>query len=366
MTRYDARTSRSASPWPRLAVFILATLGFVLIAGCTPGDEVAEDGPPETPAPEPEPEPERETTVPDRETTEDERIVEDPEDATRLAHGTELRRAHVGLPEGWSGTPSGPVVSEYDGQIIEGLEIDASGVQEAAAIDVVHDDVLVRHVRVHHRDGRNGIRFESSTTGGRVEFSEFYGHYREEPHGNFGSIGVVGEGPVDVYRNYFQGGRDGVRIDRGPAKIYENWVEDLHYHPEAHNDGFAHMGGNDAGHEIRFARNRTVDGNSGGIDLYALRGPVQEVTIVDNLVVGGRKGFGIYGGGALGYHEANRSVRIEGNRFEGEFAHSGAVGDGTNAGVDLSRPGNTFEDNTWVGSDEPLPARCGVDRDDCG
>jgi hypothetical protein len=281
-----------------------------------------------------------------------------------IDHGADLRRSQVGLPPGWEGERSGQVVSTHDGQVIENLDVQVSGVDPTAAIDIVHDDVTVRHVRVSHADGRNGVRFASDTTGGRVEFSEFDGENRTQPAGNFGSIGVFAEGVVDVHRNYFQGGRDGVHANRGPSAITENWVENLNYHAQAHNDGFFYLGA-DAYADITFARNRTVAGNSGGVDLYALNGPVQGVEVLDNLVVGQGVGFGIYGGRSHTEYEDNRDVRIEGNRFIGEFGSPSAIGEGTNAGVDPSFPKSTFENNRWLGDEKDLPARCGVRQDEC-
>lgn len=358
---------RASRTGRRLAAALLAA---ALLAGCVPdeGEPPEEDGPedPEDRAPgveqhdDPEPAPGPAPDL-DRAPEEGEEVPVGPDQP--VSHGFELRRGHVGLPEDWSGEPSVQIVSSHDGQVIQNVEVDVSGLDEAAAIDVRHDDVTVRHVRVHHRDGRNGVRFGGDTAGGRVEFSEFYGHYRDEPAGNIGSVGVVGEGPVEVYRNYFEGGRDGVRVEHGHTEVVENWVENLHPNPGAHNDGFAHLGGDDGG--IVFARNRTVEGNSGGIDLYAVTGPVQNVRIVDNLIVGVGVGFGIYGGRTGEQAIENRGVQIEGNRFIGEFAHNPTVGHGSNAGVDLTRPGNTFENNRWMGAPFDLPARCGIRRPEC-
>jgi hypothetical protein len=308
--------------------------------------------------PDPEPDPEDEPTP-----------VEDSDDrhATEISHGTQLRREHTGLPADWNGTPSGQVTSSYHGQVIEHLDVDVSGTDSTAAIDVRHNNVTVRYVRVNHRNGRNGVRFAPGTTGGRVEFSEFNGHYRTEPTGNFGSIGVLVTGEADVYRNFFRGGRDGVHLRSGNSSAVENWVEDLHRHQDAHNDGLLFYG-RDGATNIKFLRNRTVEGNSGGINLYAHDGHIRDVELRDNLIVGVQRGFGLRGGRthvSRNNYQDNRDIRIEGNRFSGTFGYPNALGEGTNAGVDLSRPGNTFTNNRWVGSTTDLPARCGVHRDTC-
>jgi hypothetical protein len=275
-------------------------------------------------------------------------------------HGVGLRRSGVGLPAGWEGVSSGRVASSRAGQVIEGLDV---SVESGVGILVRHDDVTVRYNRVAHRSGANGVEVASGVRGAVVEHNEFNGHYRTES-GNSGSIGVVAYGQAEIVRNFFQGGRDGVHVYGANSRVIENWVDDLHQHSGAHNDGI-YLGGRRGTSDIVIARNRTVAGNSGGIDLYALYGPLQGVQVVDNLIVGTGHGFGIHGGRTFDHHSDNRDIRIEGNRFEGRFGWPQVLGNGTNAAVDLSRPGNTFTNNRWVDSTTNLPPRCGVRQNAC-
>jgi hypothetical protein len=353
----------------QMATFLMRAMDMVIEGPSEDEPEAPSEGEPEAPSEdEPEAPSEGEPEAPSD--PEDEPTpVEDSDDrhATEISHGTQLRREHTGLPADWNGTPSGQVTSSYHGQVIEHLDVDVSGTDSTAAIDVRHNNVTVRYVRVNHRNGRNGVRFAPGTTGGRVEFSEFNGHYRTEPTGNFGSIGVLVTGEADVYRNFFRGGRDGVHLRSGNSSAVENWVEDLHRHQDAHNDGLLFYG-RDGATNIKFLRNRTVEGNSGGINLYAHDGHIRDVELRDNLIVGVQRGFGLRGGRthvSRNNYQDNRDIRIEGNRFSGTFGYPNALGEGTNAGVDLSRPGNTFTNNRWVGSTTDLPARCGVHRDTC-
>jgi len=366
-----ARSARSSRP-------LLAAVGATLLVaaaltGCGPtprdigaknqhGEEPAEVQS-ETPQVRPAPEAESDSQVAGTEPSHP--SIDPPADEVRAdgepTHGVGLRRSDVGLPSGWRGTASGAVRSSHAGQVIEGLEV---SVGSGVAIRVEHDDVTVRYNRVSHRSGANGVVVASGVRGAVVEFNEFNGHYRSES-GNSGSIGVVTYGAADISRNFFQGGRDGVHVYGANSRVIENWVEDLHQHSGAHNDSI-YLGGRSGRSDIVVARNRTIAGNSGGIDLYALYGPLQGVEVVDNLVIGVGKGFGIRGGGqSFDHHPDNRDIKIEGNRFEGRFGWPQVLGEGTNAGVDLTRPGNTFTNNRWVDSTTDLPPRCGVKQDSC-
>lgn len=120
-------------------------------------------------------------------------------------------------------------------------------------------------------------------------------------------------------------------------------------------------------------RNRMIAGSSAGVTMYPWSaGGIKNVLVQDNLVVGVGDGFGLYGGRSftdLGHYCGNANIRIEGNRFEGTFAYMNSTGEGTNAGVDLSRPGNTFNNNRWLPGHGTitgdLPARCGVSQNAC-
>ena len=283
-------------------------------------------------------------------------------DAVAVSHGTELRRHLTGLPDGWTGRPSGAVTSTNDGQVIENLEVTVSG---GAGIKVVHDDVVVRNNRVRHGNGANGVVVASGTEGVVVEYNEFDG--RSEVLGNGGSIGAISDGHVLVRRNRFHNGRVGIQFNAGHSVASENWVEELVRANGSHGNGLSYHGHRtETG--VRFERNRTSAGNSGGVSFYASKGPIRGSSVVDNLIVGDGLGFGLYGGRThleKGHADQNRDVRIEGNRFEGVFRWPAALGAGTNTGVDLRRPGSTFRDNRWTDEGPELHPRCGVRQDAC-
>ena len=317
----------------------------------------------------------------------------DPEPSDEVSHGTELRPGHVGLA-GFEEelTPSEPIVTDHDGQVIEGLEITAEG-RDAAAVTVEHDDVVIRHNRILHRDGATGIRVEEDSEGVVIEFNELdavelsdtaVGHLSEDDgesrNNNVGQRSMTVQGPhALVRRNYIAFTRSGIQVRGSDAEVVENYVNrlarddakdaegDYLNSPEGkalHGTSISMPG--DA-EDVLVARNRAYAGSSGGIILYAEDGPNQDVRIEDNLVVGNDYGFGIYGGRTHDQDNfrENEHIQIEGNRFVGRFSYPDVLGGGTNTGVDLNREGNTFEDNRWLGSSEELPARCGVTRDEC-
>jgi hypothetical protein len=286
----------------------------------------------------------------------------------RVSHGTALRRSDAGLPSGWSGRSSGAITTTRDGQVIEGFDVSVSS---GVAIAVEHDNVVVRNNRVNHRNGANGIVVASSVSNVTVEHNDLEGHNRTNS-GNFGSIGVLTRGEnITVRRNHFRGGRDGIHLYGTNSQAVENWVSHLHQHSGAHNDSVVYGGRTNTYANNTIARNRAIAGNSGGIDLYAMYGPIQGVDILDNLIVGNDKGWGIYGGyaqplsGKPNYHHHNRDIRIEGNRFTPRFGWPVSRGEGSNAAVNTSQPGNTYKNNRWVNGTTDLQARCGVRQNNC-
>ena len=297
-----------------------------------------------------------------------------------VQHGTDLQRSMVGL-EGAaidvaSLTPSGPLVTTHDEQVIQNLHIDATGSDGTfGALTIRHNDVLVRNCLVSHRQGRNGIRIDSNAARTKVEYCELHGRYRTAPTSNTGSIGVQVNGPnAEVFRCVFRGGRDGMHLRGFGGRAFENWVIDLHVSGSEHTDS-VYLGGRTGPSDIEVARNRVVAGTSGAIDAYSWQGPNIDVRFFNNLIVGVGRGFGTYGGfsqpvgGLPNYHHDNRDFRIEGNRFEGTFAWPGVLGEGTNAAVNVAQPGNTFVNNRWLEGwgdhTVDLPPRCGTRQDAC-
>jgi hypothetical protein len=296
-----------------------------------------------------------------------------------VSHGEQLGARHVGVTATDSLTPSGPVVTTRDGQVIERLEIHVGG-REQTAVVVRHDDVVVRDNRLRFPDGAQGIHIDSEASGALVEHNELDAVRLSESrqgttssNNNVGQRGIHVRGPDAVIRrNHLVFVRSAIRIVGDRARVEENLVSELADAAEDSPGGGSLHGtsislpGDAEG--VVVARNRVLAGQSGGIVLYAQGGPLIDIAVLDNLVVGRGDGFGLYGGRThveQGHFVGNSGLRIEGNRFEGVFGFPDVVGEGTNAGVDLSRPGNTFDGNRWVSRRGDLVARCGITSDEC-
>jgi hypothetical protein len=308
----------------------------------------------------------------------------DGRSAAQIDHGTDLRAADTGPTIPREGlTPSGPVRSEHDGQVIEGLDISVSG-RDNIALLVEHDDVVVRNNRIRYPDGADGIRIASGTSRVVIEHNELDAvRMAEEPRGhltdddgnflnnNLGSRAIDARGRATVRRNLVTLTLDGIRLHASGSRAEENYIERLFTSADSpgglatHGTSISLPGGQS---DVQVARNRVVAGSSGGIVLYAQYGSQVRNTVADNLVIGVGEGFGIYGGRThpeSGHMHNNREVRIDGNSFSGTFGFPGVLGGGTNTAVDLERPGNTFRDNRWRGHPDEIPARCGIRQDAC-
>ena len=302
-----------------------------------------------TPIPEPEPEPEP-----------------DPEPGDTIVHGTDLTVDDVGLTDESVLVSSGPISTTHDGEIIQDLHISTS---EEPGIAVNHTGVTVRNCRIDHAGGQNGVQIGAGVTGTTVEYCRIDG--MDVVLGNNGTTGVVGGRYTIIRRNFFTRLRVAVTAIRDHTDVVENWVESLKQDNGSHNNSFSYHG-EGTGENVRFLRNRAISHSSGGITFYPRLGPILGGETRDNLVVGIGLGFGIRGGRSmtdLGHYCDNRDIKIEGNRFSGEFGWPSALGESTNAGVDLGRPGNTFSNNQWLpghgATEGDLPARCGTSQNAC-
>ena len=311
-------------------------------------------------------------------------VMEEDSLRTELDHGEQLTADHVGLrDQARALTASGPIITQRDGQVIEGLAISVSGRGEVGVL-VQHDDVVVRDNRIRHGAGADGIRVRSGTSGTVIEHNVLdavkmaptaLGHLPNGDGGylnnNIGSRSIHAAAPATVRRNHILLARSGIRLTASATTVIENHVERLFTaadSPEGastHGTSISSPGGH---RDIVIARNHVVAGASGGIVLYAEGGPQRRIDVVDNLIVGRGEGMGIYGGRShlhAGHYERNEQVRIDRNRFTGRFGHPGVLGGGTNTAVDLTRPGNSFRANRWQTEGADLLARCGIRQNDC-
>lgn len=299
------------------------------------------------------------------EPTDDEPAGDEPiaPDDGQISHGTELRREDVGATEGDGPLePSGPIETVEDGQVIENYEVSAPG-DISAAIVIGHDDVVVRNVKIASPGSTSGIRVEEDVTGTVIERATIdgmkaeYGNSREDA--NWGSVGIVAYSPVVARRNDIFDVRQAVQLWDGAAgsTVVENYVRRVWPNaPGVSTAGINYRGSQSSTDLTTISRNRVTVAGFSGISAYAESGPVRNLHVLDNLVVGttesssGRQtGYGIRGGYVHGDRDNNRNIRIEGNRFAGRFEW------GTNGAVNVAQPGNTFADNRRVGSDREEP-----------
>lgn len=264
--------------------------------------------------------------------------------------------SHVG-PRGHR-APSGRVASSADGQVIENLTITAS--EDAnAAIVIRHNNVTIRNVQVIAPGAASGIRIEAGTRGTVIDRVSIdgrraqYGRNRDDA--NYGNVGVKAFGPFTMRRSHVFDVRQGVQLwgQATASTIVENWIGSVWRNaPGVSTSGVSYRGSSANGATTMIARNRFEQSAMASITLSASSGPVVEVTVQNNLIVGtGGTGYGIRGGYQGSHRSANRAVRIVGNTFAGEFMY------GPNGGVNTAQPDNTFTENRWTPSNALIAAQ---------
>ena len=260
-----------------------------------------------------------------------------------------------------SALSSGPVTSTHNGQVIEDLDITASS---GIAVHIQHNNVTIRNCRVTFEGVNNGVVIASGTKGTLIEHCELIGTILE--HSDFGAIAVVARAPATIRRNEMKGYRVGVHLYSGDSLAEENYLVRNHDGSTSwKGSGIGYRGSSGFGTVVqRNFINYTATRSSGSTN-YASHGPIREYTVRENIIIGHGRGFGMYGGYSHDYKTQNRDIVIEGNRFAGEFGFPDVLGEGTNAAVNISQTGNTFDQNRWLGSSTDLPARCGIRQNAC-
>jgi hypothetical protein len=302
--------------------------------------------------------------------------------SSSISHGAQLRTSDVGYTVSTGSLrASGPMTTSRDGQVIEGRDFYVEG-RDNFALVISHDNVVVRNNRFRFPDGGQGIEVKSGTRGVTIEHNEFdavrlscdrSGHTSSNNNVGQRAMSYSGDHGV-IRRNRIKFVRSVLALRGDHNLVVENYVDRLATQSESCADGSLHgtsvsQNGGQTGNQV--LRNRVVAGASGAIQHYSHRGPVRGSTVDSNLIVGDGGGFGIYGGRThtdRGHYRNNRDIKINNNLFTGRFRHPNVRGEGTNAAVDLDRPGNTFQNNRWLNNNphgNELPARCGVSQDAC-
>jgi hypothetical protein len=238
----------------------------------------------------------------------------------------------TGVPAGTELTPSGSLLIEREGTIVDGLDI-------SGCITVQASHVLIRNTRIRGR-------------------GECLGGYQIATGYDFWDI-VVEDVEIDGLGHADGAGIccSGFTVTR--ANIHDvgvgiHWnenvvVEDSFIHAlvaenESHNDGI--MTNGDGGNAV-FRHNRIENPltQTSAFAIFADFGGVTDVLVENNLFAGG--GWTVYAGGG---GEAPSRLRFIGNRFSRRlFPDGGEFGPVTGASVDIE-----WVDNVWHETGEPV------------
>ena len=316
------------------------------------------------PTPEPEPEPEPDPDPP----------------ADTIVHGTDLQTSDVGPRPGVTFVnQSGPIFSQFDGEVIHSRNLTYEGSTGTATLTIRHNNVTVRDCKFAGADRSNQIMVDAGVTGVVIEHCRIDGlkarYGTDRASSNYGNFGVfcASSAQITIRRCFVTGCRSGIRIGVG-SHAYENWVEELT--PPATGASTSSIGfrGGSPYTQTIIERNALETGTSTALAMYASSGPIRNLDIDDNYIIGIGLGFGMYGGyrnpgSDIRHHDNNQNIKIDGNRFSGEFAYPNVLGEGTNCAVNINQPGNTFTNNRWLAGSGTitgdLPARCGVRQNAC-
>ena len=234
----------------------------------------------------------------------------------------------TGVSAGIELEPSDDITTEEDGQVIEGLEVDGK-------IEVRHDDVTIRDVRVL-ADGHFGIVVPSDLSGDveglLIEDTEVVGVAGDR------DVGIAQYGDWTARRVEVRGFQDGVKMGSDQV-LEESWIHDLHAPEGAHNDGIQSVGGSGS-----VIRGNTIEGRWQGqtaaIMLQTENRELDDWVVVDNCLSGG--GYTLYVEDKE--HGAPTDVRVDDNQWtRGSWSHGPTNVD---QGEGWSFTGNRLDDGT--------------------
>lgn len=270
-------------------------------------------------------------------TSEDSRVVD--------MAGWEVDQSVVG-PSGCGASldglsSSGSVTSEYDGQVIEGLDI-------AGTVTISHNNVTIRNSRI--RAGgvdtyaiSYGPTFGSGLGGTTVECVEIDGQ-------DSTSVGVLLQGTGQEVRNsYIHSYRVGVHW-RGNDTWVNNLIDDLYYDADSHNTS-----GSIRGQNVELLGNRFGDGNSAAVAIYPDSHPkvvIKYVDLIENFwqtpAANYCVNFGI--GGDSEYAQQSSHVRVVRNMWGQDYSSVCGMS-GPYHSWDPDREGNEWTDNVYQNGD---------------
>ena len=228
----------------------------------------------------------------------------------------------TGVQPGVRLTPSGSIVVEEDGAVIEGLDIEGM-------ITVLADNVTIRNVRLRSGDYYPIRYFDEDNVGLVVEDSEIEG--------------IGGDVTAAIsFKNYtarrlnIHGSADGLKADSN-VLVEDCWIHDLSNGEGEHNDGVQSTGG--AGVTLR--HNDISGASNAAVQTGDEGGATVDLTLECNWFFGGGWTLNIRGAGET----APMNTKIVNNRF------------GRDAGYGpwtLDDPAPTIFGNVYDDDDEPI------------
>lgn len=230
--------------------------------------------------------------------------------------------SNTGVPDGTVLTPSGSIVVDEDGAVVEDLDI-------RGTITVLADDVTIRRVRIRSDDYYPIRYFDEDNVGLVVEDSEIEGLSGDVTN-------AIGFANYTARRLDIHGGADGLKADSN-VLIESCWIHDLSNGDGEHNDAVQSTGG--ANVTIRYSRlegasNAAVQTGDNG-------GATEDLTIDCNWLSGGGYTLNIRGTPPT---EPKRTV-ITNNRFARDSGYGPIT-------IDDLMP--TFTGNVWDDDGSPV------------
>jgi hypothetical protein len=232
--------------------------------------------------------------------------------------------------------PSGSIVTEADGQVIERLDVNGD-------IRIVHDDVTIRAVRV-----RGGGRYSISAAGDAAPSGTTIEYVEIDGGGNPDQIGIYLD-RFTLRASHVHGQSTGVRFGR-ESTLEANYVHSQALSDGSHNTAMSIHGGFD----VVVRANNLEGSTSAALSLYPRVAPLRDILVEDNLFNGGS--YCVYAGYTANHphRDENRGIRFIGNRF-GEAFEEACGSYGPVHAFNPDQPGNEWRDNTWERTGEPVP-----------
>jgi hypothetical protein len=225
-------------------------------------------------------------------------------------------------------SPSGSLVIERDGEVVENVDV-------AGTIKVRANDVEIRNVRITTGSALYGIEIASGSTGTMIEDTAIIGS------GDC-SAGIV-HGDYVARRIDVKGCVDGLRVGGASTLIADSYIHDQVKIPDSHNDAIQSLGGTNI-----VLRGNRIEGpyqdSTSAVLLQANMDELSDVVIDGNHLSGGS--YALYIQFKDG-REPPQRVQIVNNVWaEDSFLHGPAsVGDA----VDIEWSGNTYSDGEPIG-----------------